>query len=141
MMRREVFTDRANGLRDVGHDHLAHLVRVGCTHIVLVTVYPNVIQIDNRRPLHVCAKQDHANREALISDVPVAHVSNLTSGVGAASQLFPARQRNSMPYTDWNGRTGETKILIVIYVTCRCPKTTGQLSPCCFATTSFANSQ
>ena len=43
-----------------------------------MTVYPNVVQIDNGRPLHISTEQYHANRDDLMSDVPVAHPGYLT---------------------------------------------------------------
>ena len=77
-LRCKVFNDRADSLCDVGHNHLAGLVRGWRAHIVLVTIDPNVIQIDNGRPLHVRAKQHHANQEAFIRDATLVHVRNVT---------------------------------------------------------------
>lgn len=64
----------ADRLRIDRHDHVVHLMRVCCAHIMLMTVYPNVVQIDNGRPLHVGAEQHHTNHEGLIGDVPVVHL-------------------------------------------------------------------
>ena len=74
----KIVKEYSDGLRRGMHHHAVHLVRVCCAHTVLVTVYPNVIEVDNGRPLHVGAKQHHANDEALISEFPALHLRNLT---------------------------------------------------------------
>lgn len=64
-------------------DDVVHLVRVCCAHIMLMTVYRNVVQIDNGRPLHVGAEQHHTNHEA--------HVSNVTAGAFFRNLILEAQ--------------------------------------------------
>ena len=97
-LRCRVFKDRADGLSAVGHNHLAPMVQGWRAHIVLVTIDPNVVQIDSRRPLHVRAEQHHANQEALIGNATLVHVSNGIFG-GGVTQSTTKQMLDRCPWS------------------------------------------
>jgi len=69
----ETPNERADSPRRAKYCYAACLVKVRCTNMVLMTVYPDVIKIDNGGPLHVGAEQHHANHKTLTNDIPVVH--------------------------------------------------------------------